>query len=122
MRAIMFVVKVKALNPKDETVKSVAIDAQVDTESELTWLPRQILEKIGIESRREREFLTLEGERIIRHVGYAILEVDNFQTIDEVVFAEQSDMALLGERTVGGFGVFVDNIGHRLVPQETIAC
>jgi hypothetical protein len=41
------------------------------------------------------------------------------QTADEVVFGESSDLVLLGVRTVEGFGVLVDNIGHRFVAQAT---
>jgi len=37
-----------------------------------------------------------------------------------VVFAESGDMALLGVRTLEGFGVMVDNIGHRFVATTTI--
>ena len=34
---------------------------------------------------------------------------------DIVVLAEDNDMCLLGVRTIGGFGVMVDNVGHRFV-------
>jgi hypothetical protein len=37
-----------------------------------------------------------------------------------VVFAEPSDMALLGVRTLEGFGVMVDNVAHRFVATTTI--
>ena len=36
-------------------------------------------------------------------------------TADEVIFAEDSDMSLLGVHTIEGFGVMVDNIGQRFV-------
>lgn len=118
----MFKVEVKAINPKDESKQSVPIDALVDTGSELSWLPRQLLEELGIAERRTRNFVTANDERINRDVGYAILQVDNYQTIDEVVFAEKGDMILLGVRTIEGFGVLVDNIRHRFVAQATLAC
>jgi len=40
---------------------------------------------------------------------------------DEVLFAEDSDMSLLGVRTLEGFSVMVDNIGHRFVATTTLA-
>ena len=52
--------------------------------------------------------------------GYAILSAEGFETVDEVVFAEPSDMALLGVRTIEGFGVMVDDIAHRFVATTTI--
>jgi hypothetical protein len=38
-----------------------------------------------------------------------------------VVFAEKSDLCLLGARTLEGFGVMVDNVGHRFVAVTTVA-
>jgi len=53
-------------------------------------------------------------------VGYAILSAEGYETNDEVVFAEPGDMTLLGIRTLEGFGVMVDNVGHRFVATTTI--
>ncbi len=55
-----------------------------------------------------------------REVGYAILTAEGYETNDEVVFAEPGDMSLLGVRTLEGFGVMVDNIGHRFVATTTL--
>jgi hypothetical protein len=56
----------------------------------------------------------------MRDTGYAIVSAEGFETVDEVVFAEPGDMTLLGVRTLEGFGVMVDNIGHRFVATTTI--
>lgn len=111
-----------ALNPKDEKRHTEAIDALVDTGSELTWLPQELLTEIGLKPRRKRVFITADGKRLTRHIGYAVLRVGDFETIDEVVFAEKGDMTLLGVRTIEGFSATVDNIGHRLVAQASLAC
>jgi predicted aspartyl protease len=58
---------------------------------------------------------------VTRDIGHAILQAEGFETIDEVVFAEKSDMHLLGVRTIEGFGVVVDHIAHRLVATSTLA-
>ena len=58
--------------------------------------------------------------KIEREVGYAILSAEGYETNDEVVFGEPGDMTLLGVRTLEGFGVMVDNIGHRFVATATI--
>ena len=96
------------------------IEALVDTGSELTWLPADILRAAGITPRRKRVFATATRQKIEREVGYAILSAEGFETNDEVVFAEPSDMTLLGVRTLEGFGVMVDNVGHRFVATTTI--
>jgi len=57
---------------------------------------------------------------VTRDIGYAILASETFETADQVVFAEPGDLVLLGVRTIEGFGVLVDNVGHRFVAQASI--
>ena len=115
-----FKVDVIARNPKHEELATQPLSALVDTGSELTWLPADLLRDIGITPRRKRVFATTTQQRIEREIGYAILSAEGYDTIDEVVFAEPGDMTLLGVRTIEGFGVMVDNIAHRFVATTTI--
>lgn len=116
----MFKVNVTARNPKREELASPPIEALVDTGSELTWLPGDVLTSVGITPRRKRTFATATKQIIEREVGYAILAAEGYETNDEVVFAEPGDMFLLGVRTLEGFGVAVDNIGHRFLATTTL--
>jgi predicted aspartyl protease len=116
----MFKVNVIARNPKREELATQPLAALVDTGSELTWLPADVLKGAGITPRRKRVFATVTKQQIEREVGYAILSAEGYETNDEVVFAESGDMTLLGVRTLEGFGVMVDNIAHRLVATTTI--
>ena len=117
----MFRVYLTAINPKDENRKSFLIESIVDTGSELSWMPKQLLLDIGIFSRGKKRFTTADGKIIERDFGYAILSAEGYSTIDEVVFAESGDLTLLGVRTLEGFGVMVDNIGHRFVATTSLA-
>ncbi|OGJ87019.1 MAG: hypothetical protein A2268_14995 [Candidatus Raymondbacteria bacterium RifOxyA12_full_50_37] len=117
----IFKVEITVANPKKEELCSAPIEGLVDTGSELTWLPGEVLQLIGITPLRKKTFLTATGDRIEREVGYAILRVDKFETIDEVVFGQKGDLILLGVRTLEGFAVMVDNIGHRLVASASLA-
>jgi predicted aspartyl protease len=117
----IFRVNIVARNPRDETRETPPLDALVDTGSELTWLPATVLSSIGIMPRRKRTFTTATPETVTRDVGYAILTAEGYETTDEVVFAEASDLTLLGVRTLEGFGVTVDNVGHRFVAQSQAA-
>lgn len=116
----MFKVSVVARNTKDESLVSPPADALVDTGSELTWLPRDLLAGINITPLRKRSFLTATKQMVTHDVGYAIVVAQGFETVDEVVFAEPGDMTLLGLRTLEGFGVMVDNIAHRFVATTTL--
>ena len=116
----IFRVNVIAVNPREPEKQTPPVEVLVDTGSELTWLPKEVLAKAGIRPLRKRSFQTATKEIIERDIGYAILQVEKFETNDEVVFAESRDMNLLGIRTIEGFGVAVDNIGHRFVAQATL--
>jgi len=116
----MFKVNIVARNPKREELETQPLAALVDTGSELTWLPADVLKSVGITPRRKRVFTTAIQQKIEREVGYAILSAEGYETNDEVVFAEAGDLTLLGVRTLEGFGVMVDNIGHRFVATATI--
>ncbi len=116
----LFRVNVIARNPQREELETPPIEALVDAGSELTWLPRDVLEQAGIMARRKRTFRTATNQGVTRDVGYAILAADGYETADEIVFADPGDMILLGVRTLEGFGVAVDNVGHRFVAQATI--
>ena len=116
----LFRVNVIATNPKREELATTPVEALVDTGSELTWLPAELLSGIGIIPRRERQFSMANKQILKRPVGYAILRAEGFETNDEVVFAEPGDMTLLGVRTLEGFGVMVDNIAHRFVATTTL--
>lgn len=116
----MFKLPLRAINPKREELSSPPVEALVDTGSELSWLPADVLAGAGITPRRTKQFVTATGQRMSRPVGYAILSSDGFETNDEVVFAEPGDMTLLGVRTIEGFGAFVDPLAHRLVASTSI--
>ena len=116
----MFSVHVTAHNPKQEELVTEPLAALVDTGSLLSWLPADVLLRAGITPRRKRVFATATQEKIQREVGYAILSAEGYETNDEVVFAQPGDLTLLGVRTLEGFGVMVDNIGHRFVATATI--
>jgi predicted aspartyl protease len=116
----LFKVSVVARNTKDERQVSQPTEVLVDTGSELTWLPKDVLTGISVKPVRRRNFTTATKQLVTRDTGYAILSAEGFETVDEVVFAEPGDMALLGVRTIEGFGVVVDNIAHRFVATTTI--
>jgi predicted aspartyl protease len=116
----IFKVNVIARNPKDESLIAPPVEVMVDSGSELTWLPKDLLSGIKVSPVRKRSFSTATKQMVTRETGYAIVSAEGFETVDEVGFAEPGDMTLLGVRTLEGFGVMVDNIGHRFVATTTI--
>jgi predicted aspartyl protease len=88
----------------------------VDTVSEYTWVPTSVLENIGVaREKKDVEFVMADGQRITRSVGFAIIRVEKFFTVDEVVFAEKGDLLLLGARSLEGLNLSVDPRRRKLV-------
>jgi predicted aspartyl protease len=111
-----FYVGCKVKNHKDQKRAAVVSKLQVDTGSEFTWLPGAILERIGIEPVKKDLLIQMaNGQLLTRSVGYAILRVDKYETIDEVVFGQKRDLSLLGSRAMEGMNVHVDARRKRLV-------
>ena len=87
----------------------------VDTGAELSWVPGEVLESLGIERVKRIAFEQADGSILERWVGFAILRAAGEITIDEVVFGEPRDQVLLGARTLEGMNLKIDLVGKRLV-------
>ena len=91
-------------------------DVMVDTGSEYTWLPEDLLQEAGVTvTKKDIAFVMANGTTITRDIGYAYLRSGEFETVDEVVFARPDDLRLLGARTLEGFAARVDSRIKRLV-------
>jgi predicted aspartyl protease len=97
--------------------KSVEIPGVlVDTGSEYTWVQSDLLNKIGVKrEKKDLQFVMANGSVITRNVGFAIVRVEDAFTVDEVVFAEEGDLLLLGARSLEGMSLTVDARRKKLV-------
>ena len=80
----------------------------VDPGSALTWVAADRLAGIGIEREKNLRFVMANGTTAARSVGFAVIRVGRSFTVDEVVFAEDGDLELLGARTLEGLNLKVD--------------
>jgi len=55
------------------------------------------------------------GTTITRQVGYVRTRAEGFETVDEAVFGQAGDLALIGAGTIEGLGAVVDARRRRLV-------
>jgi len=92
------------------------VDVMVDTGSEYNWIPRQLLEQLGVQPERVDRFQTADGRILEREVGLAIIYVADRRTATHVVFAEPGDLVLLGAIGLEGLNVRVDLGRKELVP------
>jgi predicted aspartyl protease len=103
-------------NPVRRAKTAKAPGLLVDTGSECTWVSERILKAIGIKpEKKDVSFLMANGNTVTRNIGFAILRIGEHFTIDEVVFAQEGDLCLLGARTLEGMNLRVDPRAKRLV-------
>jgi predicted aspartyl protease len=113
-------VDVVIANPKEPT-RSMKVEGCLVDRSELTWVPRRAMARIGIGAEKRRRFVLADRRVVERSVGFAILRLGRYRTIDEVVFGYPDHLLLLGARSLAGFGLAVDPQPHRLRATSTIA-
>lgn len=96
------------------------LNVMVDSGSEYNWIPRPILEELGITAERIDRFETADGRVIEREIGFAMLYAGGRATPTIVVFAEPGDLVLLGALGLEGLNLRVDLVRRELVPAGPI--
>ena len=111
-----FHIKCRVENIVDRTKSVIIPKLLVDTGSECTWVSEKMLERIGVKrEKKDLTFVMANGQQITRSVGFAIIRLDKFFTIDEVVFAQKGDLLLLGARTLEGLNLTVDPARKKII-------
>jgi predicted aspartyl protease len=87
----------------------------VDTGAELSWIPGDVLESLGVARDKRLRFRQANGTVLERWTGIAIVHAGGTFTGDDVVFGEPGDLVLLGARSLEGLNLRVDPIMKRLV-------
>ena len=110
-----FRVDVEFENPAQPGIRRSVRSALVDTASELSWRPSEVLESLGVARRKPLRFRQATGAIVQRWTGTAFVYAGGTSTIDEVVFAQPGDLVLLGARTLEGLNLVIDPVTKRLV-------
>jgi predicted aspartyl protease len=87
----------------------------VDTGAELSWIPADVLDALGIERYTRLRFRQATGAIVERWVGPAFIHTVGKRTTDDVVFGEPSDLVLLGARSLEGLNLRVEPATRQLV-------
>ncbi|MBI4500544.1 MAG: hypothetical protein HY700_05225 [Gemmatimonadetes bacterium] len=110
-----FRVDVEIENParpgERRTLKSVL----VDTGAELSWVPANVLDSLGVEHRSKWRFRQADGTILERWTGTVVIHVSGKGAGDEVVFGEPGDLVLLGSRSLEGLNFRVEPATKQLV-------
>ena len=111
----IFRVNVEIENPARPSERRPLESVLVDTGAELSWVPAELLESLGIQRYKKARFRQASGAVVERWIGIALVHVAGNATADDVVFGEPSDLVLLGSRTLEGLNFRVDPVTKQLV-------
>jgi len=92
------------------------LEALVDTGATYTWVPRSILDRLGIQPVEQRPFVLADGREIRYDIGWTMVRLDGKVLPSLIVFGEEETEPLLGVVTLEGFGLGVDAVNERLIP------
>lgn len=81
-----------------------------------TWVPRSLLERLGVQPSFRREFETADGRVIERDMNVTMARLDGQLLPILVVFGDEQTIPLMGAQTLETFGLAPDPLGHRLIP------
>jgi len=110
-----FRIDVEIENPVRPGARHEVRNVLVDTGAELSCLPAQVLDSLGISRRKLLHFRQADGSVLERWTGPAFVYAAGTSTIDEVIFGEPSDLVLLGSRSLEGLNLRIDPVAKRLI-------
>ena len=110
-----FRVDIEVENPSRRGERRTVRSVLVDTGAELSCVPAQVLESLGVERLERRRFRQADGSVLERWIGPAFLHVAGNRTTDDVIFGESADLVLLGARSLEGLNFRVEPVTKRLV-------
>lgn len=97
-------------------VRFDSVEALVDAGATYTWVPRDMLDRLGIQSEEERPFLLADGRQVMYGIAWVRVRIDGRTQPTIAVFGDPGSAPLLGVFTLEGFGLAADPVNRRLVP------
>ena len=110
-----FRIDVEVENPARPGERRTLRSVLIDTGAELSWVPAQVLESLGVERNNQWRFRQADGTILQRWTGGVFVWVLGKRAADEVVFGEPGDLVLLGSRTLEGLNFRIEPVTKRLV-------
>lgn len=116
----MFEVKVKLANLA-APARTEEVSLLVDTGATLSWIPREILTKLGVAPFSRMPFSLADGRRLERDITAVLATVDGRKAPVTVAFGEPGEEAVLGVTALESLGFVIDPVAQKLVPRDLLA-
>jgi clan AA aspartic protease len=108
-----FRVPVEVGDPTGE--RFVSIDALVDTGASYTWIPRDVLERLGVTPDEDWPFVLADGREVLYAVASTQIRLGGRPRSTIVAFGQPGTEPLLGAFTLEGFRLAADPVNRRLI-------
>jgi len=96
------------------------VRALADTGAAWTWLPKDILGRLGHKPNLKRRLQTADNRVIVRDAGYVPVRIGEETAPTLTVFGDEASIPLLGATTMHQFSLTPDPVKEELVPTITI--
>ena len=92
------------------------LEALVDTGATWTWIPCDILARLGHKPTLKRQLRTADNRIIDRDAGMIPIRIGDETLPNLCIFGDEGSEVLLGAFTLEGFSLSPDPVNQRLVP------
>ncbi len=87
-------------------VRFDVLEALVDTAATYTWVPRDVLERLGVRPEEDRPFVLADGRQVPYGVAWVRVRIDGRTQPTIAIFGDAGSEPLLGVVTLEEFGPF----------------
>ena len=108
-----FRVAVQVGSRTDEHLES--LEALVDTGATYTWIPRDVLEDLGVVPEEDRPFVLADGREAHYQIAWVQIKIQERVQPTIALFGERGSEPILGVVTLEEFLLAVDSVGRRLI-------
>ena len=116
----LFEVRVK-LASLAAAMRTEEISLLVDTGATLSWVPRNVLERLGAKAVSRLPFTLADGRTLERETSAVLLTIDGRKAPVPVAFGEPGEEAVLGATALEILGLLVDPVAQKLIPRNLLA-
>ncbi len=109
------VLSLEVANPANPAQRE-RVDFLIDSGAVYSFVPRDVLVRLGIVPHSRQRFRLADGSSIERERGDALFFYKNQRGAAPVIFAEEQDATLLGAVTLESLGFVLDAVRRDLLP------
>ncbi len=91
------------------------MEALVDTGATYTWIPRDVLQQLGVAPEEEWPFLLADAREVHYPVAWTFIRIGERARPSVVVFGEPGSQPILGVVTLEEFRLAADPVHRRLI-------